>query len=139
MSGSRLSFTRGVGSFAATAAVVTEKTAEALKALLGDVDFFAKNGLTDAEVVKTRSQARADLVDTFEGVDAATSQLATDAALGLGADFERKAATVRDTAKKPDLDAVAKETFDPSHAVRSSASCNVASRKPKNSRIWPRW
>jgi predicted Zn-dependent peptidase len=114
---SRLSFSRGVGSFVASAAVMTDKTAEALKAMLGDIDGFSKNGLTDAEVDKTRSHARAELVETFEGVDTAAGQLAADAALGLGPDYERTAATRRDAAVKADLDALARAHFDVSGSV----------------------
>jgi predicted Zn-dependent peptidase len=114
---SRLARTRGVGAFVASAAVITDKTTDALKALLGDVDAYARNGLTDAEVEKTRSQSRADLVETFEGVDRVAAQLALDASLGLGPDFQRVAATRKDLASKATLDAAARATFDPSSAI----------------------
>jgi len=114
---SRLSYTRGVGALMATSSVITEKTADALKALLGDLDAFARNGLTDAEVDKTRSQSRAELVETFEGVDRAAAQLALDASLGLGPDFQRVSAGRKDLAPKTELDALAKAHFDPSSAV----------------------
>jgi len=114
---SRLGFTRGVGSFTASAAVITDKTSEALKALLGDVDGYARTGLTDAEVDKTRSQSRADYVELFEGVDRVAAQLALDASLGLGPDFERVSAGRKDQATKAELDALAKQHFDPASAV----------------------
>ncbi len=114
---SRLGYTRGVGAFVASAAVVTEKTTDALKALLGDIDAYARNGLSDAEVEKTRSQSRAEYVEMFEGVDHAAAQLALDASLGLGPDYERVSASRKDAATKAELDAQAKLHFDPSSAV----------------------
>jgi zinc protease len=114
---SRLGVNRGVGSFVAMASVVTDKTTDALKALLGDVDAYAKNGMTDAEVDKTRSQSRADVVESFERIDKIASDLATDAALGLGPDYEAMAAQQKDAAQKPALDALARDHFDPSRAV----------------------
>jgi len=114
---SRFAFNRGVGSFVASAAVMTDKTTDALKAMLADVDGFARGGMTDAEVEKTRSQSRADLVETFEGVDRAAAQLALDASLGLGPDFEKSLATRKDQATKADLDAAAHAHIDPKSAV----------------------
>jgi zinc protease len=106
-----------VGAFVATAAVITEKTTDALKAMLGDVDAFARNGLTDAEVDKTRSQSRAELVETFEGVDRVAAQLALDASLGLGADFEQASALRKAEATKAALDAAVQSHLDPKNAV----------------------
>jgi zinc protease len=110
---SRFGSTRGVGAFVASAAVMTDKTTLALKAMIGDVDGFARGGLTDAEVEKTRSQSRADLVETFEGVDHVAAQLAFDASLGLGPDFEQTEATRKDQATKAELDAAARAHIDP--------------------------
>jgi zinc protease len=109
---SRFGFTRGVGAFVASAAVMTDKTTDALKAMLSDVDGFARNGMTDAEVEKTRSQSRAELVETFEGVDRVAAQLALDASLGLGPDFERTNAVRKADATKPELDAAAQAHVD---------------------------
>jgi predicted Zn-dependent peptidase len=114
---SRLGSTRGVGAFVATAAVITEKTTDALKAMLGDVDIFARNGLTDAEVEKTRSQSRAELVETFEGVDRVAAQLALDASLGLGPDFQQTSALRKSQATKPDLDAAVASHLDAKNAL----------------------
>jgi len=114
---SRFGYMRGVGAFVATAAVVTDKTADALKALVADVDGYARSGMTATEVEKTRSQTRAELVETFEGVDRAAAQLALDASLGLGPEFQRTAATRKDQATKSELDALAKVHFDPAHAT----------------------
>ncbi len=114
---SHLGRTRGPGAFVASASVFTDKTGPALTALLGDVDAYARNGLTDAEVDKTRSQSRAELVETFEGVDRVAAQLAMDASIGLGPDYERSTATRKDAASKAELDAVARATFDPKAAI----------------------
>jgi predicted Zn-dependent peptidase len=114
---SRVGTMRGPGLFVATAAVVTEKTTDALKAMLGDLDAYARNGLSDAEVEKTRTQSRAEVVETFEMADRAATLLAVDAALGLGPDHERDAAARKDVATKAELDAQAKQHFDPSSAV----------------------
>ena len=114
---SRLTLTRGPGSIVASAAVHTEKTGEALKALLADVDGYARGGMTDEEVVKTRLQARSELVEMLQTVDGAALRLARDAALGLGADYEAKASVRRDTAKKDELDKLAGRFFDTKQAI----------------------
>ncbi len=114
---SQLGVDRGVGSFVASAAVTTEKTGEALTAMLADIAGYAQGGLTDAEVDKSRSKSRADLVELFEGVDRAAAHLALDASLGLGPDYEQVAAAKKGAATKADLDAQAKLRFDPAAAV----------------------
>ena len=114
---SRVTFTRGTGSIIASAAVHTEKTGDALKALLADVDGYAHGGLTDEEVGKTRLQARSDLVDILETADGAALRLARDAALGLGPDYEAKASVRRDTAAKPELDKIVGRFFDTKQAI----------------------
>ena len=114
---SRLGTTRGVGAFVASAAVVLDKTPDALKAMLGDIDAYARQGLTDAEVDKTRTQSRAELVETFEGVDRAAAQLALDASLGLGPSFQRTSATRKAEAQKAELDAMARLHFDSSTGI----------------------
>jgi hypothetical protein len=73
---------------------------------------FARAGLTDDEVLKTRFVARGELVDMFESSESAAMRLARDAALGLGPDYEAKAGVRRDTAGKDDL-ARAVRDFDP--------------------------
>ena len=114
---SRVSGSRGVGSIVAGAAVFTDKTVEALKALLADVDDYARIGVTDDETTKTRLQARADLVDQYESVEAASMRLARDAALGLGPDYEAKASILRDEADKKMLSKLAQIYFDRNDAV----------------------
>jgi len=114
---SRVSAPRGVGMITAGASVVTDKTIDALKAMLSDVETYSAKGLTDEEVEKTRSQARADLVSAYEGAGTVAGRLATDAMLGLPADYEATASIRRDTATKEMLDRLAAQYFDPTHAM----------------------
>jgi len=114
---SRFSMSRGPGQVVAWADVVTNKTGEALDAMLSDLRQFAASGLTDDEVERTRSQSRADLVSAYETVEGIAGRLAGDAGLGLGADFEAKASEARDAAQKADLDALARQYFAPEDAV----------------------
>jgi len=114
---SRFSFNKSVGIFSASAAVHTEHTGEALKAMIADIDAITKDGLTDEEVEKTRLIARADLVEAFESVAAAAQRLARSAAIGLPNDHERKASEAVDAAKKDDLRALAARHVDPANAI----------------------
>ena len=59
-----------------------------------------------------RSRART-YVETFEGVDRAAAQLALDASLGLGPDFERVSASRKDAATKAELDAAGQAALRP--------------------------
>jgi zinc protease len=95
---SRLSFSRGPGMFSAAAAVQTQHTGDALKAMLADVEAMAREGLTADEVGKTRLLARAELVEAYEGVQGATTRLARYAGVGLTPEHEGRAAIVRDAA-----------------------------------------
>jgi predicted Zn-dependent peptidase len=114
---SRFSFTQLPGFFVAQAAVHTEHTGEALEAMIRDVEQLAKEGLGDEEVQKTRLLARAELVESFEGVEAAARRLARNAAVGLPADHEARAARAIDAAKKDDLARLAKAHVDPANAI----------------------
>lgn len=100
---SSFSFGRLRGLFVAQAAVHTEHTGEALKAMLADVESVAKDGLTDEEVEKTRLLARADLVEAFETVDAAARRLGRNAGIGLAPDHEATASKVLYRADKAAL------------------------------------
>jgi zinc protease len=115
--GSRLSRTRGVGSFVASASVFTEKTADALKALVSDVADYAKGGMTDAESEKTLLQSRGDLVETFETYDRSAERLGIDAALGLPPDFEKTSALAAEGASRDTLAKLGASYFDPNGAV----------------------
>jgi zinc protease len=113
---SRLSRTRGVGSFIASASIFTEKTADGLKALVSDVAEYAKTGMTPDEAEKTRLQSRGDRVETFETYDHAAERLAIDAALGLSPDYEKASALAAEGATRDTLAKLGATYFDPASA-----------------------
>lgn len=84
----RYSYSRLRGLFVANAAVVTEHTGEAVKAMLDDIEGMRKGGLTDEEVERTKKLARAELVEAFETAHAAASRLARNAGVGQSVDNE---------------------------------------------------
>lgn len=108
---SRFSVSRGPGQVVSWANVVTDKTGEALKAMLADLDTFASGGLTDDEAARTRSQARGELVSVYESVEGIAGHVAADASLGLPAGWEAQSSRMRDLATKADLDALAKQFY----------------------------
>jgi predicted Zn-dependent peptidase len=114
---SRFSISRGPGQVVAWANVVTDKTGDALSAMLADLRKFADAGLTDEEVARTRSQARGELVSIYESAQGAAAQLATDASLELGADYQAKAAQARDDAQKALLDQLARRYYSPDDGI----------------------
>jgi zinc protease len=114
---SRYSVSRGPGQVVSWANVVTDKTGEALAAMLADLRQFAEGGLLPDEALRTRSQARADLVGVYESVQAIAGHLAGDASLGLAPDYEAKASEARDEADKSLLDRLAKQFYDPSDGI----------------------
>jgi predicted Zn-dependent peptidase len=114
---SRFSFNKRRGLFSAQAAVHTEHTGEALQAMLADIESLAREGLTDEEVEKTRLIARGELVDAFESVEAAARRLARNAAVGLPADHEAKAALALDHASKDELRKLAAAHVDAKNAI----------------------
>src|SRR5580658_9361874 len=114
---SRYSVSRGAGQLVSWANVVTDKTGDALAALVEDLGAFAKNGMTDVEVERTRSQARGELVGAYESVESIAGHLAADASLGLGPDWQVKYSERRDLADKSELDALAKRFYDPASAI----------------------
>lgn len=109
---SRFSFTRMRGAFVASAAVHTEHTGDALKAMITDVEGMAKSGLSDEEVEKTKKLARADLVETFETVHATASRLARNAGVGHAPDHEAAASRVVARADKTTLNKLAATYLD---------------------------
>jgi predicted Zn-dependent peptidase len=114
---SRFSVSRGPGMVVAWANVVTDKTGEALSAMVGDLREFAAHGLTDDEVERTRSQARAVLVGAYEAVESIAGHVAADASLGLGPDYQATASRARDEAQPSQLDALAKQYYAPAGAI----------------------
>jgi zinc protease len=108
---------RGVGQVVSWANVVTDKTGDALSALVGDLRSFATDGLTAEEVDRTRSQARGELVSLYASVESIAGRLAGNASLGLPPDYEARASEARDAAQKAQLDALAKQFYDPEGAI----------------------
>ena len=108
---------RGPGQIVSWANVVTNKTSPALDALLDDLHKFADGGVTEDEVARTRSQARGEIVNVYESVETIAGHLAADAALGLPPDWEATTSQKRDAAQKGDLDALAKQYYDPTDAT----------------------
>jgi predicted Zn-dependent peptidase len=114
---SRFSFSRMPGIFSAQAAVHTEHTGDALKAMIADIEELAKAGLTEEEVEKTRLIARGELVESFESVEAAARRLARNAGVGLPADHEAKASLALDRATPEQLRKAAAAHVDPGQAI----------------------
>jgi len=114
---SRFSVSRGTGQVVAWASVVTDKTGEALGAMLGDLHQFASGGLTDEEIARTRSQSRASLVSSYESVEGIAGRLVGDASLGRGADYQARASQACDEAQRAQLDALAKRFYSPEDAI----------------------
>jgi zinc protease len=114
---SRFSYTRMRGTFVAQAAVHTEHTGDALKAMLADVEGMAKGGLTDEEIEKTKKIARADLVEAFETVHAAAARLGRNAGVGHAPDQEASASRVTSRADKATLKRAAATYLDPSRSL----------------------
>ena len=114
---SRFSFNKAQGIFSAQAAVHTEHTGDALKAMLADIDSITREGLTDEEVEKTRLIARGELVESFESVEAAARRLARNAGVGLPPDHETKASAALDAATKDELKQLAAKYVDATNAI----------------------
>ncbi|MGO9834283.1 MAG: M16 family metallopeptidase [Polyangiaceae bacterium] len=114
---SRFSVSRGPGQVVSWANVVTDKTGDALDAMLGDLRKFADEGMSDDEVDRTRSQARGELVSVYESVEGIAGHLAADASLGLPPDWQAKVSERREAAQRTDLDALAKEFYGPDGAI----------------------
>jgi predicted Zn-dependent peptidase len=114
---SRYSISRGPGQVVAWANVVTDKTGDALRAMLDDLHKFAEGGLLPDELARTRSRARGDLVSVYETVEGIAGHLAADASLGLPPDYQAKASEARDAADKALLDRLAKQFYGPDGAI----------------------
>jgi predicted Zn-dependent peptidase len=114
---SRFSRSRGAGQVVAWANVVTDKTGDAMAAMLADLKKFADSGLTEDEVERTRSQARGEFVGVYQSDEGIAGHLSADASLGLPPDWEATSSAKREGALKPELDALAKQYFDPSDAI----------------------
>ncbi len=113
----RYSISRGPGQVVSWANVITDRTGDALAAMLDDLQKFADGGLLPDEILRTRSQARGDLVTVFETVEGVAGHLAADASLGLPADYEAKASEARDAADETTLNRLARQFYDPRSAI----------------------
>lgn len=113
----RYSYNRLRGLFVANAAVVTEHTGEAVKAMLDDIAGMQKGGLTDEEVDRTKKLARAELVESFETAHAAAARLARNAGVGQGADNEATRAKLIARLDKPALNRLSSEYLNLDGAV----------------------
>ncbi len=107
----RYSRSRGPGMLLASAAVRTDVTGAALAAMLDDLKKFSDGGLTDDEVERSRSQARAEIVSGWESDEAIAGHLSADAALGLPPDWQAKASQLTEAATKDELGKLAKEYY----------------------------
>jgi predicted Zn-dependent peptidase len=114
---SRYSLSRGIGQVISYASVVTEKTGDALVAMVTDLKKFASDGMSDVEVDRTRSQARQDLVSTYESVESVARRLATNASLGLPRDADSERSRACDAAGKADLDRLAARLYNPADGL----------------------
>lgn len=114
---SRALRSRGPGELVASSSVVTEKSGDALRAMIADMKTFATGGLTDDEVKKTQSQSRADLVGDYEQVEKISALLSSDAAMGLPPDYQAKGSAARDQMSKEQMSQIAKSFYDPSEGV----------------------
>jgi zinc protease len=113
----KYSRSRGPGQLVAWANVVTDKTGDALQAMLADLQKFAEGGLTQDEVERTRSQARGELVSAYQSVEGIAGHLSADASLDLPPDWEATSSAKREGAEKPELDALARQFYDPTDAI----------------------
>lgn len=100
---SRFSFTRLRGAFVAQAAVQTEHTGDALRAMLANIEELSRSGLSDEEVHKTRQLARADRVEAYETVEATAARLGRSAGIGQSHDYDARVSALVDGADEAEL------------------------------------
>jgi predicted Zn-dependent peptidase len=96
--------------------VQAEFTGPALDETLTELSTMAKNGPTDAEILKARAQDRAELVQAYETVGGASGRLAQLASLGLAPGHDAEATRARAAADRADLARLA-AAVDPSRAT----------------------
>lgn len=114
---SRVGFSKHRGMIAAQAAVFVDKTGEALKAMLADVEAYAASGPTEEETARSLLASRSEFVESFESLLPAVSRLARYAGVGLPPDHDAKLAVSRANASRDDLKRAASTYFDPKDAV----------------------
>nr|AYM54419.1 zinc protease [Phaselicystis flava] len=103
--GARSAFTeaRGTGMFNARASVVKEQTGPSVQETLRELSQMAKEGLTEEELAKVKAQDRAELVQTYEGVQGMAQRLGALAMLALPPDFDMAASRARQQATRDRL------------------------------------
>lgn len=114
---SRVGFTKHRGMIAAQAAVFVDKTGEALRAMLADVEAYAANGPTEEETTRSLLVSRSDFVESFESLVPAVARLARYAGVGLPPDHDAKLAVARARATRDDLKRAAATYFNPKDAI----------------------
>jgi zinc protease len=108
---SRVSAMASPGYIYAGAAVYVDKTGEAAKALLEDIERFAKEGPTEEEAVRAQKIAQSELLESYASVSHTASRLARIAGLGLPIDQEKTLAEKRAKLSRADLAKSAADFF----------------------------
>jgi predicted Zn-dependent peptidase len=108
---SAFSVSSSPGLMVAWAAVQTDATIEASKALLVDVREFAHKGLTDDEVSKTRATMNAEFVRSYSTIDAVVARLAQHAIFFKPLDADAQLLKVATSLDGSALNALAKTHF----------------------------
>ncbi len=108
---SAFSVSSSPGIMVAWAAVQTDATIDASKALLADVHEFAEKGLTDEEVNKTLATMNAEFVRSYSTVDAMSARLASHEIFGKPLDADAVLLTKATSLDGPALSALAKKYF----------------------------
>ena len=135
---SRFSVSRGPGQVVVWANVATDKTGDALSAMLVDLRKFAADGMTEDEIERTRAQAREELVGVYESVEGIAGHLAADASLGLEPDYEAKAARVGQEAPRSQLDLLASRFYAPDPSLVVVVGPRSRIEKPIEDKLgWP--
>jgi predicted Zn-dependent peptidase len=108
---SAFSVSSAPGLMVAWAAVQTDATIDASKALLADVREFAGKGLTGDEVSKTRATMNAEFVRSYSAIDAMAARLAQHAIFGKPLDADAQLLKVATSLDGPALNALAGKHF----------------------------
>ncbi len=108
---SAFSVSSSPGLMVAWAAVQTDATIDASKALLADVREFAGKGLTDDEVSKTLATMNAEFVRSYSTIDAMSARLAQHAIFGKPLDADVQLLKVATSLDRSALNALAKQYF----------------------------
>lgn len=111
--GSTFTTMRGQGAFYVRTSVETPYTGRAVKEILGELSKMAADGLTTSELGKVKALDRADLVQSYETVEATGARLASLVAAGLPPGFDAAATRLRQSSTQADVARLAKEHVGP--------------------------